>query len=102
MAGCSRAAPPRACAIIIAPRLPRFCERLKTLQDICARWQVSLTAAALQFACAHPAVTSVVAGAMSAKEVESNLRDLHLTLPAEFWAELRAAAGLQEAPPGPL
>jgi D-threo-aldose 1-dehydrogenase len=54
---------------------------------------VPTRAAALHFARAHPAITSLVAGAMSAGEVEENMAALRRPLPAGLWQEL-AASGL--------
>jgi D-threo-aldose 1-dehydrogenase len=55
----------------------------------------------MQFTRAHPAITSVVAGAMSPAEIEGNLSDLGAALPAEFWDELRSSELLPRDAPTP-
>jgi D-threo-aldose 1-dehydrogenase len=59
-----------------------------------------LAAAALQFPLAHPAVASVIPGALSAREVQQNLGHLHQPIPAALWQELRAEGLL--APTAPI
>jgi D-threo-aldose 1-dehydrogenase len=76
-------------------------ERLRGLQAACARYDVPIAAAALQFTAAHPAVTSVVAGAMSPDEVRANVSHLRRPIPAAFWDDLRASAALPSGTPLP-
>lgn len=60
----------------------------RAMAQVCAAHGVSLTAAALQFALAHPAVTSVLVGARSAAEVHSDATAAAAALPDDLWAEL--------------
>jgi D-threo-aldose 1-dehydrogenase len=53
---------------------------------------VPLTAAALQFALRHPAVTGILVGARTADEVTTNNRLLQLPIPSALWADLEAEA----------
>jgi D-threo-aldose 1-dehydrogenase len=76
-------------------------ERVGRLQAVCQRHDVPTAAAALQFTAAHPAVTSVVAGAMSPDEVVTNVGHLRRSIPAAFWDELRASGLLSTAAPLP-
>jgi D-threo-aldose 1-dehydrogenase len=76
-------------------------ERQGRLQAVCQRHDVPIAAAALQFTAAHPAVTSVVAGAMSPDEVNTNVSHLRRPIPAEFWDELHASGLLSRAVPLP-
>jgi D-threo-aldose 1-dehydrogenase len=80
---------------------PEILDRLAEIESVCRRWEASVHAAALQFARAHPAVTSVVAGAMSPDEIEANLSDLGAALPAGFWDELRSRGLLPPDTPVP-
>jgi D-threo-aldose 1-dehydrogenase len=57
---------------------------------VCARHDVPLGAAALQFPLAHPAIVSVVAGYRSVAEIDTNLRWLEWPIPGALWDELRA------------
>lgn len=75
--------------------------RVTALRDACARFAVPLTAAALQFPLAHPAVVSVVAGAQSPGQLRANVADFERSIPAEFWAALARDGLLDPASPVP-
>ncbi|MEW2624581.1 aldo/keto reductase [Streptomyces sp. NPDC048106] len=62
--------------------------RVVALGERCAAHGVALAAAALQFPLRHPAVTGVVVGARSAREVTVNVSHAAATIPEELWAEL--------------
>jgi D-threo-aldose 1-dehydrogenase len=76
-------------------------ERVKRIEEVCARYQVPLNVAALQFPLAHPAVTALLLGAEAPEEVATNLQSLHTEIPAELWAALRNEGLLHEAAPIP-
>jgi D-threo-aldose 1-dehydrogenase len=69
--------------------LPAVMEKVAAIEAICARHQVPLQAAALQFPMAHPAVAAIIPGARSVSEVEENIRLMNLPIPKHFWDELR-------------
>jgi D-threo-aldose 1-dehydrogenase len=73
-----------------APAAPELVERVRALAAVCARWDVPLQAAALQFPLGHPAVACVLVGCRSTAEVEEDARLFELELPAGLWDELRA------------
>ena len=62
---------------------------------------VRLPTAALQFPLGHPAVASVVVGMRSPDEVATNIEVFAPTIPADFWAELKAEKLLREDAPTP-
>jgi D-threo-aldose 1-dehydrogenase len=64
--------------------------RTKRIEGICERHRVAIAAAALQFALAHPAVSSVVTGMRSRREVDANVAHCRASIPADFWAELKS------------
>jgi len=72
------------------PAQPEILETAQRLQSACARYEVPLRAAALQFPLRHPAVSAVVVGARSPQEVLVDVTDLDKELPPELWAELGA------------
>jgi D-threo-aldose 1-dehydrogenase len=81
------------------PAPPERLERAQRLQAVCARHGVPLTAAALQFPLAHPAVASVLLGVRSVAELEQNLELSRLPIPGDLWPELKSEGLLpQEAP----
>ena len=68
---------------------PDVLERVAAIEAVCARHNVPLKAAALQFPMAHPAVAAIIPGARSAAEVEENFRMMSVPMPDDFWKELR-------------
>jgi D-threo-aldose 1-dehydrogenase len=80
---------------------PAVMERARRLQEVCERYDVPLATAALQFAMAHPAVTSVVLGAVTPAEVHSNIAASATPIPAALWQELRAASLIHPEAPLP-
>ena len=68
---------------------PAILERARKIETICRRHGVALPAAALQFPLAHPAICSVIPGALSPQEVRDNLGHMRAPIPAALWAELR-------------
>jgi D-threo-aldose 1-dehydrogenase len=83
------------------PAPPPILDKVGRIEAVCARHQVDLTTAALQFPLAHPRIASIVVGALRASEVEDNLARLARAIPAELWRELKAEGLLAEAAPVP-
>jgi D-threo-aldose 1-dehydrogenase len=82
-----------------APAPPAIMERVARIERICARHDVPLAAAALQFPLAHPAIASVVVGHERAADVARNVALMRHPIPAALWAELKAEGLLPaEAP----
>lgn len=67
----------------------------------CDRFQVSLKAAASQFALAHPAVTTIIPGAASVEQMNENFNFLQQNIPDDFWAELQAKKLINQDVPLP-
>lgn len=76
-------------------------ERALRIDDVCSRHGVAIAAAALQFPLAHPAITTVVVGARSAREVEDNAHFIETPIPQELWADLLTAGLLRPGTPVP-
>lgn len=75
--------------------------RAQNIAQVCARWDVPLKAAALQFPMAHPAVASVLVGVRSIEHLEENLRLFEKDIPDGLWGELKASGLLDAAAPVP-
>ncbi|UFN50591.1 aldo/keto reductase [Roseomonas sp. OT10] len=75
--------------------------KVRRLEAVCIRHGIPLSRAALHFAAAHPAVASVVVGAVAAAEVAQNVAALEAPVPASLWAELKAEGLLPEEAPTP-
>lgn len=76
-------------------------ERVQSMERVCQEHGVPLKAAALQFPFGHPAVTSVLVGARSIREIEENLALVQMPVPAALWDELRERGLLHALVPVP-
>ncbi|MGH7788923.1 MAG: aldo/keto reductase, partial [Candidatus Binatia bacterium] len=84
-----------------APAPPALIERARRLAALCARYDVPLRAAALQFPSFHPAVASVLVGARSPAEITDNARLFALDIPPALWRTLRDEGCIDPAAPAP-
>ncbi|CAN5186299.1 aldo/keto reductase [soil metagenome] len=64
-------------------------DRVSAIEKVCAAHGARLPDVALQFALAHPAVSSVVLGAVSALEVSQNVSSLNRFVPQALWGDLK-------------
>ena len=80
---------------------PAIVARAARLAAVCARYDVALRAAAMQFPLAHPAVASVVAGVRRIEHLDEYPAFLRLQIPDDLWAELRAEGLIDPAAPVP-
>jgi D-threo-aldose 1-dehydrogenase len=84
-----------------APAPPEIMARVRRIEAVCARHDVRLPTAALQFPLGHPAVASVVVGMRAQSEVAMNREIFASDMAADFWAELKAEGLLREDAPTP-
>jgi D-threo-aldose 1-dehydrogenase len=68
---------------------PAIVEKVARLTALATRHGISIKAAALQFALAHPAVASVIPGASRPERLLEDQAALRQVVPAAFWQELR-------------
>lgn len=83
------------------PAPPEILERTRRIRMCCARHDVSLAAAALQFPLYHPVVASVVVGHEQPSELERNVALLRSPIPVALWAELKSEGLLPGNAPTP-
>ena len=76
-------------------------ERVRKIEAVCARHNVPLPAAALQFVVAHPAIPSFIAGTRTVAQLEKNLEWFSKPIPSDFWAELKHDGLLRSDAPVP-
>lgn len=76
-------------------------ERTRRIREVCARHGVPLGAAALQFPFGHPAVASIIPGPNAPEQVSANVDWMRVDVPADLWAELKAAGLLRPDAPTP-
>lgn len=85
------------------PAEPEILAKAQRIAAVCARHDVPLAAAALQFPFGHPNVVSVIPGPVATEEVRKNLGWMRSTIPGALWSDLKKAGLIrQDAPvPGP-
>lgn len=83
------------------PAPKHIIDRVRKIEAVCAQFQVTLAAAALQFPLGHPAIASVIPGLGSAKRVHDTLTLFNEVIPNEFWQTLKDKNLLDAAAPLP-
>ncbi|MBL8894571.1 MAG: aldo/keto reductase [Rhizobiales bacterium] len=84
-----------------APAPAPIMEKVKKIEAVCARHNVPLPAAALQFLLAHPAVASHVPGTRNVAQMNQNLELMAHPIPKAFWQELKAGGLVRQDAPTP-
>ncbi|MEV4758614.1 aldo/keto reductase [Micromonospora sp. NPDC049559] len=84
-----------------APAPAPLLARAQAVAAVCARYDVPLRAAALQFPFGHPAVATVLVGARSAEEVADAVAMFSYEIPGQLWRDLRREGLLSEEVPLP-
>lgn len=78
------------------PAPPSVLDRVRRIEEVCRAHGVTLRQAALGFARAHPAVVTLVLGAVTGDEVRANVADIAVDVPVALWASLKGE-GLLDA-----
>lgn len=81
---------------------PEILARVARIEAVCQDHGVKLPQAALAFAGAHPAVASIVLGAVTPAQVQQNLDLVAVPTPPEFWSELKQEGLLPTHAPVPV
>lgn len=84
-----------------APAKPELLDRVARIKSIADRHGVSMKAAGLHFALAHPSVATVIPGASKPARIAEDRAALMEAVPADFWRDLRAARLVSESAPLP-
>ena len=85
-----------------APAGPQILARVANIKAIADRHGVSMKAAGLQFALAHPAVAAVIPGASRPGRIAEDRSALDERVPPNFWRELRSAGLVHADAPLPV
>jgi D-threo-aldose 1-dehydrogenase len=72
-----------------APAPKAIVERVRRIESVCDKYDVTLAAAALQFPLAHALVSSVIPGLGSPQQVAQTVGLFREPIPSAFWHELR-------------
>jgi len=83
------------------PATPEVLERVGRIERVCQSHGVALPDAALHFPLAHPAVASIVLGAVAPAEVARNIAALARPIPTALWRDLKSEGLLDPAVPVP-
>jgi len=75
--------------------------RVAAIERVCAAHAIALPHAAVAFVLGHPAVSSVVLGAVSPEEVQRNASMFARPVPAALWRDLRSERLLRDDAPVP-
>lgn len=84
-----------------APATEDILARVRKIEAVCRSHDTQLIAAALQFVLGHPAVKTVIPGAISAAEVNANIELLQRPIPAGLWSDLRSEGLIRADAPLP-
>ncbi len=80
---------------------PDILARVARIGEICRAHDVALPQAALAFCAAHPAVASIVLGAVTPGEISRNVASLLAPVPSALWRDLKAQGLLPAGAPTP-
>src|SRR5437764_5451083 len=80
---------------------PEVVARVDKIRAVCDRHRVPLSAAALQFPLAHPAVAAIIPGPRNPDEFRANLDLLRHPIPPALWQELKQQKLLHADAPTP-
>jgi D-threo-aldose 1-dehydrogenase len=85
-----------------APATPAILDKVARIKAIAERHGISVKAAGLQFALAHPAVAAVIPGASKPDRIAEDSAALKEVIPSDFWREIREAGLVNPEAPLPL
>ena len=80
---------------------PEIVDKVRRIERVCAAHGVALATAAMQFCLGHPAVASLMLGAVKPEEVARNVAAMTAKVPAALWSDLKAERLLDPAAPVP-
>jgi D-threo-aldose 1-dehydrogenase len=75
--------------------------KARRIQSVCARYDVPMIAAAIQFPLAHPSVPAVVVGAAAPAEAHANAEHARHPIPAALWNDLKGEELIRSDAPTP-
>jgi D-threo-aldose 1-dehydrogenase len=84
-----------------APAEPEILVKAQRIAAVCARHNVPLAAAALQFPFGHPSVVSIIPGPVTTEEVRLNLAWMRMPIPGALWEELKREGLIRQDAPVP-
>lgn len=80
---------------------PEIMQKVEKIQAVCAKYDVPLAAAAVQFPLGHASVSCIVTGAVKPAEIERNKALITTKIPPDLWADLKRGGLLRADAPVP-
>ena len=90
--------PPTSATFDYMPAAGAMLDRVRRIAEICARHDVPLAAAALQFVLRHPAVTTALIGPRTVDELDRNIEALAHPIAGVLWSDLAGAGFIGSEP----
>jgi D-threo-aldose 1-dehydrogenase len=81
---------------------PEILARVERIQALAHRYGIPVKAAALQFVLAHPATAAVIPGASKPERIAEDVAALKVSIPDDFWRELREQGLVSPLAPLPI
>ncbi|MGI9422459.1 MAG: aldo/keto reductase [Hyphomicrobiaceae bacterium] len=83
------------------PATDEIMQRVRQIETVGKRYNVPIGAAALQFPFGHPTVASIIPGPNSPAQFRQILQWTRVSIPSDYWAELKAEKLLDSDAPVP-
>ncbi|MBX4867462.1 aldo/keto reductase [Rhizobium bangladeshense] len=74
-------------------------DKVRRIEEVCLKYNVALSDAALNFPFFHPAVVSVIPGGQSIDQVASNHRGRNRHIPRKLWEDLKSLGLMRDDAP---
>ncbi|MGH6814083.1 MAG: aldo/keto reductase [Hyphomicrobiaceae bacterium] len=81
---------------------PEVLDKVRRIERVCASHGVALPVAAVRFCLGHPAVSSLVLGAVKPEEVKRNVAAIAMNVPSALWSDLKAEGLIAPDAPVPV
>ncbi|MBH0031845.1 MULTISPECIES: aldo/keto reductase [unclassified Pseudoalteromonas] len=85
-----------------SPKIPGpMQQKFNAISDIASKHGIDIKTAALQFAEAPSTVSSIIPGARTEEQIKANVASMKVTIPSEFWSELKSKQLIAQNAPIP-
>ena len=85
-----------------SPKIPEpMQKKYDAISNIATKHGIDIKTAALQFAEAPSTVASIIPGARTADQINANVASMKVTVPSEFWSELKSKQLIAQNAPVP-
>jgi D-threo-aldose 1-dehydrogenase len=85
-----------------APASQEILAKVEKIKALCAKYNVPIKAAALQFSLAHPASAAVIPGASKPERIKEDHAAIKARIPDDFWRDLRSQRLVSPEAPLPI